>query len=45
MWPSLADFAAKGKLKAPRIKTFRLEQAGEAFKLLGNSGGQLVVKI
>ena len=40
----LADLAAKGKLKAPRIKTFPLEQAGEAFKLLGQSGGKLVVK-
>jgi len=41
----LADLAAKGKLKAPRIKTFPLEQADEAFKLLGQSGGKLVVKI
>jgi len=41
----LADLAAQGKLKAPRIRTFPLEQAGDAFKLLGNSGGKLVVKI
>ena len=41
----LADLVAKGKLKAPRIKTFPLEQAREAFKLIGNSGGKLVVKI
>jgi len=41
----LADLAAQGKLKSPRIRTFPLEQAGDAFKLLGNSGGKLVVKI
>lgn len=41
----LADLAATGKLKAPHIKTFTLEQAGEAFKLLGHSGGKLVVTI
>jgi NADPH:quinone reductase-like Zn-dependent oxidoreductase len=41
----LAERAAAGKLKAPRIRTFSLEQAGDAFKLLGNSGGKLVVKI
>jgi NADPH:quinone reductase len=41
----LAKLAADGKLKAPRIRTFPLEQAGEAFKLLGQSGGKLVVKI
>jgi NADPH:quinone reductase len=41
----LADQSAKGKLKAPRIRTFPLEQAGDAFKLLGHGGGKLVVKI
>lgn len=41
----LAELAAAGKLKAPRIRAFSLEQAGEAFKLLGKSGGKLVVKI
>jgi NADPH:quinone reductase-like Zn-dependent oxidoreductase len=42
----LAELAAAGKLKAPRIRTFPLEQAGDAFKLLGQSdGGKLVVKI
>jgi NADPH2:quinone reductase len=41
----LADLAAAGKLKAPRIQTFALEEAGEAFKLLGHSGGKLVVTI
>jgi hypothetical protein len=41
----LAGLAVSGKLKATRIKTFTLEQAGEAFKLLGHSGGKLVVTI
>jgi NADPH:quinone reductase-like Zn-dependent oxidoreductase len=41
----LAELAAAGKLKAPRIRTFPLEQAGEGFKLLGHGGGKLVVKI
>jgi NADPH:quinone reductase len=41
----LADLAAGGNLKAPRIRTFSLEQAGDAFKLLGHSGGKLVVKL
>jgi NADPH2:quinone reductase len=42
---TLAKLAADHKLKAPRIQTFPLEQAGEAFKLLGHTGGKLVVKI
>jgi NADPH:quinone reductase-like Zn-dependent oxidoreductase len=42
---TLAKLASDGKLKAPRIRTFPLDQAGEAFKLLGQSGGKLVVKI
>lgn len=43
----LAGLMADGKLKAPRIRTFPLEQAGEAFNLLGQGqgGGKLVVKI
>jgi NADPH:quinone reductase-like Zn-dependent oxidoreductase len=41
----LADLAASGKLKAPRIRTFPLEKAGDAFQLLGHSGGKLVVKL
>jgi NADPH:quinone reductase len=43
----LAKLAADGKLKAPRIRTFPLEQANEAFKLLGEGGahGKIVVKI
>lgn len=42
---TLAKLSADGKLKAPHIQTFSLEQAGDAFKLLGHSGGKLVVKI
>jgi NADPH:quinone reductase len=42
---ALAKLAADHKLKAPRIQTFPLEQAGEAFKLLGHAGGKLVVQI
>jgi NADPH2:quinone reductase len=41
----LAALAADGKLHAPRIQTFALDKAGEAFKLLGHSGGKLVVTI
>jgi NADPH:quinone reductase-like Zn-dependent oxidoreductase len=43
----LAELTAGGKLRAPRIRTFALEQAGEAFELLqkGGIGGKLVVKI
>ena len=41
----LADLAATGKLKAPHIQTFTLENAWEAFKLLGHSSGKLVIKI
>ena len=42
---TLANLAADGKLKAPRILTFPLDRAGEAFKLLGQSGGKLVVTV
>ncbi|MDQ6909559.1 MAG: zinc-binding dehydrogenase [Actinomycetota bacterium] len=41
----LAGLAAAGKLKAPRIRTFPLENSEEAFKLLGQSGGKLVVTV
>jgi D-arabinose 1-dehydrogenase-like Zn-dependent alcohol dehydrogenase len=43
----LAKLAADGKLKAPRIRAFPLEQANEAFKLLGEGAahGKIVVKI
>jgi NADPH2:quinone reductase len=43
----LAKLAADGKLKARRIRTFPLDQANEAFKLLGDGGphGKIVVKI
>lgn len=41
----LADLAVAGKMKAPKIQTFTLEHAGEAFKLLGHGAGKLVVTI
>ena len=41
----LAELAAAKKLKAPDIRTFPLGQSGEAFKLLGHTGGKLVVKV
>ncbi len=43
----LAKLAADGRLRAPRIQTFPLEQAGEAFELIGQDShvGKLVVKI
>jgi NADPH:quinone reductase-like Zn-dependent oxidoreductase len=39
----LAKLAADGKLKAPRVHKFPLEKAGEAFKLLGQTDGKIVV--
>jgi NADPH:quinone reductase-like Zn-dependent oxidoreductase len=42
---SLAKLAADGKLKAPRVHKFPLEQAGEAFKLLGKTDGKIVVTV
>jgi NADPH:quinone reductase len=42
---TLAKLAADGKLKAPRIHTFPLDKAGEAFKLLGQTDGKLVVTV
>jgi len=41
----LAELTVTGKLKAPRIQTFSLEKTGDAFKVLGQTGGKLVVKI
>lgn len=43
----LVHLIADGKLKAPRIRTFSLEQAGDAFELMGQggAGGKLVVTI
>lgn len=43
----LARLAVDGKLRAPRIQPFALEQAGEAFELIGQDShvGKLVVKI
>jgi NADPH:quinone reductase len=42
---TLAKLASDGKLKAPRIRILPLDQAGEAFKLLGQVGGKLVVTV
>jgi len=42
---TLAKLSADGKLKAPKIRTFKLDQAGEAFKLLGQVGGKLVITL
>jgi hypothetical protein len=40
-----AAASADGKLKAPRIHKFPLVKAGEAFKLLGQTDGKIVVTI
>jgi NADPH:quinone reductase and related Zn-dependent oxidoreductases len=42
---TLAKLSADGKLKAPKIRAFPLDQAGEAFKLLGQVGGKLVITL
>ena len=42
---TLAKLSADGKLKAPRIHKFALDQAGEAFKLLGHTDGKLVITL
>jgi NADPH:quinone reductase len=42
---TLVKLSADGKLKAPKIRTFKLDQAGEAFKLLGQVGGKLVITL
>ncbi|HEY8854133.1 MAG TPA: NADP-dependent oxidoreductase [Candidatus Dormibacteraeota bacterium] len=42
---TLAKLSADGKLKAPRIHKFPLDKAGEAFKLLGQTDGKLVVTV
>ncbi|MEA2656644.1 MAG: Zinc-binding dehydrogenase, partial [Chloroflexota bacterium] len=41
----LATLSSDGKLKAPHIHKFPLEKAGEAFKLLGQTDGKIVVTI
>jgi NADPH:quinone reductase-like Zn-dependent oxidoreductase len=41
----LTALRADGKLRAPMIHTFALEDAGEAFKALGHSGGKIVITI
>jgi NADPH:quinone reductase-like Zn-dependent oxidoreductase len=42
---ALAKLTTEGKLKAPRVHKFPLDQAGEAIKLLGHSDGKIVVTI
>ena len=42
----LAELTVEGKLKAPRIRTFSLDQAGDAFRVISQGvGGKLVVTI
>jgi NADPH:quinone reductase-like Zn-dependent oxidoreductase len=42
---ALAKLAADGKLKAPRIHKFPLDKSDEAFKLLGQTDGKVVVTL
>lgn len=42
---TLAKLSVDGKLKAPRIYKFPLDKAGEAFKLLGQADGKLVITL
>jgi NADPH:quinone reductase-like Zn-dependent oxidoreductase len=42
---TLAKLAADGKLKAPQIHKFPLAKAGDAIKLLGQTGGKIIVTI
>jgi NADPH2:quinone reductase len=42
---TLAKLSADGKLKAPRIHEFPVDKANEAFKILGQSDGKIVVTI
>ncbi|HEY2599811.1 MAG TPA: NADP-dependent oxidoreductase [Candidatus Dormibacteraeota bacterium] len=42
---TLAKLSAEGKLKAPRIHRFPLDKANEAFQLLGQTDGKIVVTI
>jgi NADPH2:quinone reductase len=42
---TLAKLSAGGKLKAPRIHKFTLDEAGEGFKLLGQTDGKIVVTV
>ena len=41
----LSTLHAEGKLKAPMIHTYALEDAAEAFKAFGHRGGKIVVTI
>jgi NADPH:quinone reductase-like Zn-dependent oxidoreductase len=42
---TLAKLSADGKLKAPRIHKFPLDKAPEAFKLLGQTDGKIVITL
>jgi NADPH:quinone reductase-like Zn-dependent oxidoreductase len=42
---TLAELSATGKLKAPRIHKFPLDKAGEAFRVLGQADGKIVVTV
>ena len=42
---TLAKLSADGKLKAPRIREFPLDKANEAFKVLGQTDGKLVITL
>jgi NADPH:quinone reductase-like Zn-dependent oxidoreductase len=42
---TLAELSAMGKLKAPRIHKFPLDKAGDAFRVLGQGDGKIVVTV
>jgi NADPH:quinone reductase-like Zn-dependent oxidoreductase len=42
---TLAELSATGKLKAPRIHKFPLDKAGDAFRVLGQGDGKIVVTV
>jgi NADPH2:quinone reductase len=42
---TLAKLSADGKLKAPRIHKFPLDEGNDAFKILGQTDGKIVVTI
>jgi NADPH:quinone reductase-like Zn-dependent oxidoreductase len=42
---TLAKLSADGKLKAPRIHEFPLDKANEAFKILGQTDGKVVITL
>jgi NADPH2:quinone reductase len=42
---TLAKLSADGKLKAPRIHKFPIDEANDAFKILGQTDGKIVVTV